>query len=142
MGTLRSLSAARGSLPAADSSGAESALAVLPLPCPDPSRLSRAPLRPHAHQCAGCGVHYRCVGVGDTGFCAPMCAPCYLVELDAQLAAYRAIVASLERERRRLEKSAEPAACLQALENKRRCAPVSAARLSRKQFGIDSATQE
>jgi hypothetical protein len=52
--------------------------------------------------------------------------------LGGQLTAYRTIVSALERKRRQIEKSAGRAACLLALENKRRRAPSGAVRPSRR----------
>lgn len=139
MGTLRSVTAARVSRPIIALAGTESALMLLPLPCPDPSEeLSRLALRPHAHRCASCGARYRCTGAGETGFCTPLCAPCHWVELGGQLTAYRAIVSALERKRRQIEKAAGRAACQQALEDRRRCTPVGDTRPSRRHRGEEA----
>lgn len=143
MGILRSVTAARGSAVIVTAADTESALTLLPLPCPDPSDdLSHAALRPHAHQCASCGARYRCTGAGETGFCAPLCAPCHWVELGGQLNAYRAIVSALERKRSQIEKSTGRAACFRALENKRRRTPLDAAYPSRQHQIEDGAIQK
>jgi len=85
-------------------------LELLPLPCPDPGQAAAgAVLRPHSHHCAACGVRYRCAGAGDTGFCAPLCAPCYSIELGRQLSAYQTMVAAPERKPRQLVKAPERA---------------------------------
>lgn len=133
MGTLRSLNAARANRPIGTAADTESALMLVPLPCPDPGdEFSRVALRAHAHRCGSCGARYRCSGAGETGFCTPLCAPCHWVELRGQLTAYRTIVSALERKRRQIEKSAGRAACLLALENKRRRAPSGASRPNRR----------
>lgn len=143
MGTLRSVTAARVNRPITAADGTESALTLLPLPCPDPcEELSRAALSPHAHRCASCGARYRCTGAGETGFCTPVCAPCHWIELGAQLATYRAIVSELEQKRRQIERSTGRTECLQALENKRRRTPLGAALPNRKRPIEDGATQE
>jgi len=143
MGTLRSVTAARVGALIVTAVDAESALPLLPLPCPDPAEgLIRAALRLHAHECASCGARYRCAGAGETGFCAPLCAPCHWVELGGQLNAYRAIVSALERKHRQIEKSTGRAACLRALESKRRRITLGAACPSRKHQIEDSAIQK
>jgi len=95
------------------------ALALLPLPCPDPATPQAVPLRAHGHRCAGCGAAYRCPGPDETGFCPPLYAPCYWVELGTQLKVYRAVVAAMSRKRREMEKIAGRTAC-QAAEHRRR----------------------
>jgi hypothetical protein len=142
METLRSATVARIGRCAADFTVGESALALLPLPCPDPAddAVHAAP-RPHAHRCASCGAIYRCAGADETGFCAPVCAPCYWVELGGQLTAYRAIVAALERKRRQLEKSAGRERCARALERRRHGAQLGAARALGKAAPRDGLTQ-
>ncbi|HVA79076.1 MAG TPA: hypothetical protein VNF27_14330 [Candidatus Binataceae bacterium] len=142
MGTLRSVTVARNGRSAAACAAAKSPLALLPLPCPDPSdEAVRAAPRPHEHRCASCGGRYRCAGADETGFCPPLCAPCYWVELGGQLTAYRAIVSALERKRRHLEKSAGREACARALENRRRGAQLSTARVNRNDPSTDGAAE-
>ena len=96
------------------------ALALLPLPCPDPAGPPRAAMHPHGHRCAGCGAAYRCPGPDETGFCPPLCAPCYWVELGSQLKAFRAVVAAMSRKRREIEKIAGRTACRAAEQRRRR----------------------
>jgi hypothetical protein len=94
------------------------ALPLVALPCPAVN--SSTPRGPHGHRCTTCGDTYRCPGPDDTGFCAPVCAPCYWVELGAQLRVYRAVVAALARKRRAMERAAGRAACLAAGRERRR----------------------
>ena len=52
--------------------------------------------RRHVHRCITCGGRYECQGPAETGDCAPVCQPCYWIELGAQLRIYKEVVAELE----------------------------------------------
>jgi hypothetical protein len=81
-----------------------------PLPWPPPDLGPARARRPHAHRCTACAAVFSCPGPDDTGLCAPVCSPCYWVELSRQLRIYKAVVLALGRKRRRIGK----AACLRA----------------------------
>lgn len=78
------------------------ALALRPLPWPDP-QTAEAASEPHAHRCLTCAGTYECRGPEETGYCAPVCQPCYWIELGAQLRIYREMVVDLERKRGEIE---------------------------------------
>ncbi len=87
---------------------------IKPLPWP-PSGARRARgSRPHAHRCTACSRVFACPGPDDTGLCAPVCQPCYWLELGRQLRIYKAVVGALDRRRARIERRIGKAACLRA----------------------------
>jgi hypothetical protein len=101
---------------AAESSAA---LATVPLPWP-PTDAPREGRRPHAHRCFDCSAEFRCPGPDETGACAPICAPCYWLELGRQVRTYRAVIAALNRKRRKIEKAVGASVCQKSQAHRRR----------------------
>lgn len=58
----------------------------------------------HSHRCVGCGGWFACLGVDESGFCAPACLPCQWRALGVQIRRYEEIVETLASRRRRIEK--------------------------------------
>jgi hypothetical protein len=59
--------------------------------------------RRHVHSCLTCGGRYQCLGREETGDCAPVCQPCYWIEIGAQLRIYKEVVVELEGKRLEIE---------------------------------------
>src|SRR5437868_13549766 len=59
--------------------------------------------RHHQSQCLTCAADFSCTGPDETGLCAPVCPPCYWIELGTQARAYRLILEQIERKRARIE---------------------------------------
>ncbi|MFZ0888998.1 MAG: hypothetical protein WA005_11140, partial [Candidatus Binataceae bacterium] len=70
-----------------------------PLPWPPAELTPRQAQEAHAHRCVACAAEFRCPGPDEAGFCAPVCPPCYWVELGQQLRIYRSVVTALSRRR-------------------------------------------
>ena len=87
------------------------ALAVKPLTWPEPGQTGGPVRRLHAHNCVSCGATYECRGPGEIGYCAPVCQPCYWVELGSQLRIYKEVVTELERKRTGIERRIGKAVC-------------------------------
>jgi hypothetical protein len=66
-----------------------------------------------------CSADYRCAGPDETGRCAPVCSPCYWVELGGQLRVYQAMVVALTRKRAQLERRAGAQVCRKAQKQRR-----------------------
>ncbi len=92
---------------------------IEPLPWPKPGITGRAARRRHGHRCAACGAGFLCRGPGETGYCAPICPPCYWIELGSQLRLYLAVANSLERKRAKLERRLSPRARRAARQRRR-----------------------
>jgi hypothetical protein len=67
------------------------------------TRVSPEITRHHVHRCVTCGARYQCRGLEASGDCAPVCQPCYWIELGAQLRIYKEVVAELEAKRLEIE---------------------------------------
>lgn len=85
-----------------------------PLPWPPEELAPRQAREAHAHRCTACAAEFRCPGPDETGFCAPVCPPCYWVELGRQVRIYRSVVEALIRRRSRIERRVGSLACRQA----------------------------
>ena len=66
---------------------------------------------PHAHRCLACDAPYDCPGPDEIGYCAPVCQPCYWMELGSQLRIYEEMVAELRRKRTEIERRLGKAIC-------------------------------
>ena len=73
-----------------------------------------------AHHCGACGAAYECEGPGELGSCAPVCPPCYWIELGSQLRIYQEMVRELERRRSDIEHRVGKGACLSAAARRRK----------------------
>jgi hypothetical protein len=93
-------------------------LTIEPIGSPAASKPRRNAPR-HAHQCSACESIYECRGADETGYCAPVCAPCYWVALGSQLSIYQEMVTELERKRSSIEHRIGKDAC-RAAEARRR----------------------
>jgi hypothetical protein len=89
-------------------------LEVRPLPWPPPDLARRDAHAPHAHRCVACNAGFRCPGPDETGLCAPVCQPCYWVELGNQLRIYRSVVVALGKRRLEIERAIGTTACRRA----------------------------
>lgn len=89
------------------------ALAIKPLPWPD-AEAGDAACEPHAHRCLVCTDIYECRGPEEIGSCAPVCQPCYWIELGSQLGIYQEMVADLERKRNAIERRLGSEVCRRA----------------------------
>ena len=76
--------------------------------------------RQHVHTCITCGSRYKCRGPEATGDCAPVCQPCYWIELGAQLRIYKEVVAELENKRLEIEQRIGKDSCRTAAANRRK----------------------
>ena len=90
-----------------------------PLPWPPAELTPRQARQAHAHRCVACAAEFACQGPDEVGFCAPVCPPCYWVELGQQLRIYRSVVASLGRRRSKIERRVGNAACRRAQRRRR-----------------------
>jgi len=75
--------------------------------------------RRHVHSCLTCGGRYECRGPEETGDCAPVCQPCYWIELGAQVRIYKEIVAELECKRLEIEQRIGKDTCRTAAARRR-----------------------
>jgi hypothetical protein len=75
--------------------------------------------RRHVHTCITCGARYECRGPEETGDCAPVCQPCYWIELGAQVRIYRDVVAELEGRRLEIEQRIGTDTCRTAAARRR-----------------------
>jgi hypothetical protein len=96
---------------------------IEPLPWPAPGIGMRAARRRHGHRCVACGAEFLCTGPEETGCCAPVCPPCYWIELGSQLRVYHSVADALERKRCTIERRVGSEAC-------------RAARLRRRKFQV------
>jgi hypothetical protein len=97
-----------------------SALAIKPLPWPEPGQALSFARKPHAHNCLSCGAQYECRGPEEIGYCAPVCQPCYWIELGSQLRAYKEVVTQLERKRTGIERRIGKGSCRTAAARRRK----------------------
>ena len=97
-----------------------SALAIKPLPWPEARQFGDPTLERHAHQCLSCGATYECRGPEEIGYCAPVCQPCYWMELGSQLRIYKEVVAELERKRSGIERRIGKGVCRSAAARRRK----------------------
>ncbi|MGH7949065.1 MAG: hypothetical protein ACREQF_07575, partial [Candidatus Binataceae bacterium] len=88
-------------------------------PWPSVEVSARDARRPHAHRCFTCCAVYACPGPAETGLCAPVCPPCYWVELGVQERFYEAMVAAFIRKRAKLERRVGARACRNAQRERR-----------------------
>jgi hypothetical protein len=77
---------------------------IKPLPWPEPGQARGSARKRHAHNCLSCGAAYECRGPEEIGYCAPVCQPCYWMELGSQLRIYKEVVTELERKRSGIER--------------------------------------
>ncbi len=80
----------------------------------------QAALGHHMHICLSCGVTYVCGGPEEMGYCAPVCQPCYWIELGSQLRIYKEIVTELERKRIGIERRIGKRFCQNAAAHRRK----------------------
>lgn len=99
---------------------------IEPLPWPAPGISMAAARRAHGHCCAACGDSFECSGPEVTGTCAPVCPPCYWMELGSQLRVYREIVEEIAHKRLEIERRVGKHACHIAQIRRRRAksAPI------------------
>jgi hypothetical protein len=74
----------------------------------------------HAHHCLACGAKYECRGPEEIGYCAPVCPPCYWIELGSQLRIYKQVVSELERKRSGIERRIGKDICKTAAARRRK----------------------
>jgi hypothetical protein len=96
------------------------ALAIKPLPWPEPGQAHGPARRRHAHSCLSCGATYECRGPEEIGYCAPVCQPCYWIELGSQLRIYKEVVTELERKRSGIERRLGKGFCRSAAARRRK----------------------
>jgi hypothetical protein len=90
------------------------ALPLRPLPWPEASQARGAAGKRHAHSCLCCGATYDCLGPEEIGYCAPVCQPCYWIQLSSQLRVYKEVVTELERQRAGIERRVGMGICRRA----------------------------
>lgn len=95
-------------------------LRIEPLPWPPADGTIRKARRPHGHECLTCGAEFECVGPDETGFCAPVCPPCYWIELGWQLRLYESMVDELARKRLAIQRRIGKAVCRAAKTRRRK----------------------
>lgn len=79
------------------------ALKIEPLPWPAAQVPNETAHLRHGHRCIACANTFECQGPEETGFCTPVCQPCYWVELGTQLRVYREVVSELARKSKEIE---------------------------------------
>lgn len=86
-------------------------LPLEPLPWPEAGDAYRIP---HRHHCTTCGTGYDCDGPDYTGFCAPICPPCYWAALGTQLESFQQVSGELSHKRDEIERRVGIEACRRA----------------------------